>query len=105
MSAVAAVYDRRGCRSGWIAGGHRPPLQLLLALACLFLPSILHAQGARGAPPTAKATAPIDLTGYWTAVITEDWHTRMLTALKNDMGSGTFPVQAGGRGAGQSNIP
>src|SRR5207248_3107869 len=51
----------------------------------------LHAQerGGRGGPPaTAKARAPIDLTGYWTAVITEDWHTRMLTAPKGDFGSG-----------------
>ncbi len=32
--------------------------------------------------------APIDLTGYWTAVITEDWHVRMLTAPKGDFGSG-----------------
>ena len=33
-------------------------------------------------PPTAKAIAPIDLTGYWTAVITEDWHVRMLDAVE-----------------------
>ena len=39
-------------------------------------------------PPAAKALAPIDLTGYWTAVITEDWHVRMLTAPKGDFGSG-----------------
>src|ERR671918_3147151 len=48
-----------------------------------------EAQGrAGGPPPTAKAVAPIDLTGYWTAVITEDWHVRMLTAPKGDFGSG-----------------
>ena len=46
-------------------------------------------RGGRGAPPpTPKAMAPIDLTGYWTAVITEDWHVRMLTAPKGDFGSG-----------------
>jgi hypothetical protein len=32
--------------------------------------------------------APIDLTGYWTAVITEDWHVRMLTAPRGDFGVG-----------------
>src|SRR3989442_4235513 len=115
MSAVAPVKAGRGCRSGWIAGGHRPPLQLLLALACLFLPSILHAQGARGAPPTPKATAPIDLTGYWTAVITEDWHTRMLTAPRGDFGSGppgaivnpntSEAIGTGENPAAQGNIP
>ena len=44
--------------------------------------------GRGGPPPTAKASAPIDLTGYWTAVITEDWHVRMLTAPKGDFGIG-----------------
>ena len=81
----------------------------LLILAALLLPSIpvtaQQAQRGGGPPPTAKSIAPIDLTGYWTAVISEDWHTRMLTAVKSDMGSGTFPVQFGGRGVGQSNIP
>src|SRR5262249_13540296 len=51
----------------------------------------LQAQGRAGqaAPPqTAKAIAPIDLTGYWTAVVTEDWHVRMLTPAKGDFGSG-----------------
>ena len=57
---------------------------LLLMAGSLWLlaPSVLVAQGRSGRgrggrggpPPTAKASAPIDLTGYWTAVITEDWH-------------------------------
>lgn len=84
----------------------RTALLIVSMSLCLSISTGLHAQARRGGPPpTAKAMAPIDLTGYWTAVITEDWHTRMLTAIKNDMGSGTFPIQAGGRGAGQSNIP
>jgi hypothetical protein len=46
-------------------------------------------QGQRGAgPATARASAPIDLTGYWTALITEDWHVRMLNAPKGDFGTG-----------------
>jgi hypothetical protein len=82
-------------------------LSIVAGLFLLSTPLSAQQRGQRaaGPPPTAKSMAPIDLTGYWTAVITEDWHTRMLTAPKNDMGSGTFPVQAGGRGAGQSNIP
>ena len=64
----------------------------LAALLWLSLPSLVQAQGGTrgrgGAPPTAKASAPIDLTGYWTAVITEDWHMRMLTAPKGDFGIG-----------------
>jgi hypothetical protein len=43
-----------------------------------------HAQG-RGAPPaTARASAPIDLTGYWVAVVNEDWRYRMITPPKGD---------------------
>jgi hypothetical protein len=48
----------------------------------------LAAQGRGGAVPTARAIAPIDLTGYWTAVVTEDWHVRMLTAPPGDFGTG-----------------
>lgn len=72
----------------------------------LALPGQLPAQagGQRGGPPPApKANAPIDLTGYWVSVITEDWHVRMLTAPKGDFGSGTnvegLPFGGGG------NIP
>jgi len=48
----------------------------------------LHAQGrGRGAaqpPATARAAAPMDLTGYWVAEITEDWRWRMVTPGKGD---------------------
>jgi hypothetical protein len=46
-----------------------------------------YAQGRAGAPEpprTPKAAAPIDITGYWLSVITEDWRYRMLTPLKGD---------------------
>jgi hypothetical protein len=47
-----------------------------------------HAQGRgrgdAGAPPTARAAAPIDLTGYWVSVVTEDWRYRMVTPAKGD---------------------
>jgi hypothetical protein len=42
-------------------------------------------RGAAPAPPqTAKAGAPIDLTGYWVSVVTEDWRYRMVTPAKGD---------------------
>lgn len=40
--------------------------------------------GAAQAPQTAKAAAPIDLTGYWVALVTEDWRYRELVAPKGD---------------------
>ncbi|NOT27364.1 MAG: hypothetical protein HOP16_14830 [Acidobacteria bacterium] len=46
---------------------------------------------ARGAQPAAPATprtqAPIDLTGTWVAIISEDWRWRMITPSKGDYAS------------------
>ncbi len=73
---------------------NRQTLIVLTAAVGLLGPAIAEGQGRGGrggagaAPPTARALAPIDLTGYWTAVITEDWHVRMLTAPKGDFGVG-----------------
>jgi len=38
--------------------------------------------GRGGAAPTPKATAAIDMTGYWVSVVTEDWMFRMVTPPK-----------------------
>lgn len=58
------------------------------AVAVLLFSVTVSAQFARGpAPPrTAKAAALYDLTGYWVAVVTEDWRYRMVTPLKGDFG-------------------
>ena len=39
------------------------------------------------APPTPRAAAPVDLTGQWVAVISEDWRWRMVTPSKGDFPS------------------
>jgi hypothetical protein len=45
----------------------------------------LHAQNRGAAPaPTARASAPMDLTGYWVSVVNEDWRYRMVTPAKGD---------------------
>jgi hypothetical protein len=84
-------------------------LILPAALAALLLPTSVLAQGrggGRAGAVSAKAEAPIDLTGYWTAVITEDWHQRMLTAEKGDFGTGApGAVTVPGGRPGPSNIP
>ena len=93
--------------------GRRPPRVfacLLLAFITLLTTSALTAQG-RGAPPqgpggrggggappqapTGKAGARIDLTGYWVALVTEDWRHRMFTPPKGDYIS--VPLNPAGR--------
>jgi hypothetical protein len=56
----------------------------------------LYAQrGARGgAPAVARSVAPVDLTGYWVSVVTEDWRYRMVTPKKGDHPS--VPLNAEG---------
>ncbi len=66
----------------------------VIAAAVWLLAAPLLAQG-RGAaqqpapapPATAKAAAPVDLTGYWVSVITEDWRWRMVMPPKGDYAS------------------
>jgi hypothetical protein len=42
---------------------------------------------AQGRPATPRAAAPIDLTGTWVSVVTEDWRWRMRTPPKGDFTS------------------
>src|SRR5262245_49215193 len=41
-------------------------------------------RGRGGPPPTPKAGAPVDFTGYWVSVVTEDWRWRMVTPARGD---------------------
>lgn len=54
--------------------------KLLIAAGLLALPALAQ-------PKSAKASAPIDLTGYWVSVVTEDWRWRMITPAKGDYAS------------------
>jgi len=68
------------------------------ALFLLAVPGRIDAQrGARGAgpAPTPKASAAIDLTGYWVSVVTEDWKFRMVTPNKGEYGG--VPLTPEGR--------
>jgi hypothetical protein len=72
----------------------------IAAVGALFaLPICIDAQGRGGPPPgpppTAKAAAPEDLTGYWVALVTEDWRYRMVTPPKGDYAS--VPLNPEGR--------
>jgi hypothetical protein len=55
------------------------------------------------APPTARAQAPVDLTGYWVSIVTEDWRWRMVTPPKGDYAS--LPLTAAARKAADAWDP
>jgi len=77
-----------------------------LALACLFalfLSNDLLAQGRGQAPASPRAAAPVDFTGYWVSVVTEDWRWRMVTPAKGDFAS--IPFNAEGRKVGEAWDP
>ena len=64
--------------------------RLLLVFMFVALASPAHAQGRgrggaqAGPPPTARATAPIDLAGYWVSLIVDEWRFRV-TPQKGDI--------------------
>jgi hypothetical protein len=70
---------------------------LLILGGVLATTAAIHAQrgGQRGAGQTPRAAAPIDLTGYWVSVITEDWKYRMVTPPKGEYGA--VPISPAGR--------
>ena len=57
-----------------------------IALTLISTAALLGQQ--RGQPPqTPQQQAPIDLTGWWVSVVTEDWRWRMVTPPKGDYAS------------------
>ena len=72
-----------------------------LAVAAAMTCAWAGVSAQRGGPPgpalTPRQNAPIDLTGTWVAVVTEDWRWRMVTPPKGDVAS--VPVNGDGRKA------
>jgi hypothetical protein len=67
-----------------------PPSMILAAAAVLSLGLAAGAlaqpqrAGTAAPPPVPRAAAPIDLTGYWVSIVTQDWRWRMVTPAKGD---------------------
>jgi hypothetical protein len=93
---IAELHFQRDF-GGWSIGRRRVTRCLILVLLSLF-DIRMSAQGVagRGDPPVpAKQAAPIDFTGYWVAVVVEDWKYRMIPANKGDYGG--LPLNAAAR--------
>jgi hypothetical protein len=66
---------------------------------CVMLAAAVGLDAQRGAPPqapqTPRAAAPIDLTGFWVSLVTNEWRWRMLAPTKGDYA--VLPLNAEGR--------
>ncbi len=71
----------------------------------LIMTAAVGAQGraAQAPAPAGRAAAPIDLTGYWVSVVTQDWRWRMVTPAKGDYAS--IPITLEAKKAGDSWDP
>jgi hypothetical protein len=60
-----------------------------VAAAAILLASPVSAQrgGRGGPPPPPRSAAPIDVTGQWVSLITEEWRQRQFTGARGDFGS------------------
>src|SRR5262245_43359887 len=88
------------------------PAIVILVTSGSLIPGAHAAGQNRGAPPppaqgpppaTPRVSAPVDLTGYWVALVTEDWRLRMLTPPKGDYQS--VPLTPEGRRLGDAWDP
>src|SRR5262245_65551334 len=61
----------------------------------LMMTAAVAAQGRATQAPasSARADAPIDLTGYWVSVVTQEWRWRMVTQAKGDYASISITIE------------
>ena len=72
-------------------------MRVLLAVVLAATTVVAQAPAPQAPPPapTPRQAAPVDLTGYWVSVVSEDWRYRMVTPAKGDTGG--VPLNAEGR--------
>jgi len=81
-------------------GAAVPVCVAVFALTMAVGRSDVAGQGRAGGPQvpqTGRGLAPVDITGTWVSVVTEDWRWRMVTPPKGDVAS--IPVSTEGRKA------
>ena len=67
-----------------VARASRAPASLAAVLLAVGAGSVAHSQDDAASP---RESAPVDLTGYWVSVVTEDWRWRMVVPGKGDYAS------------------
>ena len=76
----------------------------VLPVALLFTAAVgAQGRGTQAPVATARADAPIDLTGYWVSIVTQDWRWRMVTPARGDYAS--IPITAEAKKVGDSWDP
>ena len=70
------------------------PVMLVMFLAA---PTLAQRGAPPQAPPTPRAQAAVDLTGYWVSIINEDWRYRITTPPRGDVAG--VPLNGAGRQA------
>jgi hypothetical protein len=82
-------------------------VRVLAAALAIFLfagASVVAQRGGRGAGAvSARASAPLDLTGQWVSLVTDDWRWRMVSPPKGDVLY--LPVNDAGRRAAEQWDP
>jgi hypothetical protein len=71
--------------------------------AFLLTATLVAQRGAPQPSPTPRSQAPIDITGYWAAIVSEDWRYRMTIAPKGDYAG--VPLNPAGRQAADAWDP
>jgi hypothetical protein len=77
-------------------------LWVTIAIAFVGGPALAQ-QGGRGQAAAARVAAPLDLTGQWVSLVTDDWRWRMVTPPKGDVLY--LPVNDAGRQAAEQWDP
>jgi hypothetical protein len=96
---------RTRCHPG--AGPGAGIAALLASMSIALAAASAHAQraddGTDERPPSGRESAPIDITGHWVSLITDDWVYRMITPEKGDYSY--VPLNAAGRRAADTWDP
>ncbi len=70
---------------------------LVSIAGCLLVTTVAGQRGGPPPPSSPRTAAPIDLTGYWVSLVTEDWRYRMTVPPKGDHAG--VPLNPAGREA------